>query len=130
MQKPTLLCIGMDPAAVTRLSFPAMGMGVALQTVPREKWGQTLGALCGLDAPKPSCPPEHVGEGMLVMAFFGGALMDRWLKEMRACGVSAPLKAVLTPHNRFWTCGRLYLELSREAAYFRARDRAAEDARP
>lgn len=130
MEKPTLLCIGMAPAAVMRLSFSALGMGISLRSVPPAQWGCTLGALCGLDAPEPACPAENMGEGMLVMAFFDDALMDRWLAEMRRMGVAAPLKAVLTPHNRAWTCGRLYRELSRENAYFRARSEKKGNAGP
>ena len=73
-------------------------------------------ALCGLDAPAPHPEKDRVQEALMVMAFFDRGLMDQLLKELRANGQTVRLKAVLTPHNRRWTCGALCRHLSLEAA--------------
>ena len=114
--RPLLLCIGMTPERLMRLSFLAMQLGVELRTAGEDQWGQTLAALCGLEPPRDRAPKVRVGEEMLVMAFFEDALINRLLAALRQSGM-APirLKAVLTAHNRAWNCGRLYTELSQEA---------------
>lgn len=52
---------------------------------------------------------------MLVMAFFPDELLDVLFLAMRKNGLSMPpLRAILTPTNRAWHCGRLYAELRQE----------------
>lgn len=115
-KKPLLLCLHMDPTRVMRLSFLAPSLGIQVRAVPDDQWGQPLGALCGLDAPRSHPAPARVGEEMLVMAFFPDALMDRLLPLLRKELGGVRLKAVLTAHNRPWTAGMLYTALAREAA--------------
>ncbi len=125
--QPLLLCIHMEKSRVTRLSFLAMGMGIAVRDVPDSDLGQPLGALCGLEPRTPHAPAVQVPEEMLVMAHFPDALMDRWLLSLRQSGLPpVRLKAVLTPHNRAWHCGRLYVLISQEAAFLANR----KDAKP
>ncbi len=112
---PLLLCIGMDENQLMRIAFIASGLGIRVKAVTPAEWGQTIGALCGLDTPAVSPAKVRVQEAMLVMAFFNSALMDQLLRELRANGQTVRLKAVLTPHNRRWTCGALCRHLSLEA---------------
>ena len=114
--QPLLLCIGIEQTQLMRISFAAMAMGVRVKPVKEAEWGQTVAALCGLEPEKPRPPKEQVGAPVLMMAFFNDALVDRLLKSLRDGGQSVRLKAVLTPYNRQWTCGRLYRQLSQEAA--------------
>lgn len=114
--QPLLLCIGMDQNKLMRISFIAAGLGIRVKVVAPEDWGQPLGALCGLDAPASGPAMDRVQEAMLVMAFFNSALMDQLLGELRTNGQTVRLKAVLTSHNRNWTCGTLCRHLSLEAA--------------
>lgn len=113
---PLLLCIGMDENQLMRIAFIASGLGIRVKAVTPAEWGQTIGALCGLDTPAPGPAKDRVQEPMLVMAFFDSALMDQLLRELRTNGQTVRLKAVLTPHNRRWTCGALCRHLSLEAA--------------
>lgn len=118
MMNPQLLCIHMDSGRLMRVSLAALSLGIQVKEVRENQQGQTLAALCGLEKENPAPPPASVGQEMLVMAFFPDGLLDQLLKSLRAGGLTVGLKAVLTPYNRMWNCGRLYEELSREAAAF------------
>ena len=120
--KPLLLCIHMEKERALRLSFLAMSLGVRVKLVSEAQQGQRLAALCGLEEEAPAPPAAAVGQEMLVLAFFEDAQIDRLLAALRGSGLGpVALKAVLTEHNRAWDCGRLYRELSMEAAAFAAR---------
>lgn len=114
--QPMLLCIGMEQNQLMRISFAASALGIRITAVQETEWGQTIGALCGLDSRKITPTKERVTEPMLVMAFFDSALMDRLLRSLREGKVIVRLKAVLTPYNRYWTCGQLFQHLCQEAA--------------
>ena len=114
--QPLLLCIGMEPAQQMRVSFAAMALGIRVKAVSQAEWGQTLGALCGLDPEKPPAVGTRVIAPMIVMAFFDAGLVDKLLKSLRDGRQTVRLKAVLTPYNRQWTCGQLFEHLNLEAA--------------
>ena len=114
--QPTLLCMGMDPNQLMRVYFDAAALGVRVKAVGESDWGQTVGALCGLEPMNPSPQKASVDEAMIVMAFFDDALTDSMLRTLRESGQGVRLKAVLTPTNRHWTCSQLYRQLSQEAA--------------
>ena len=116
--EPLALCVGMEKAKQVRIGMLAAGMGVRLAEVLPCRQGLTLGVLCGVD---PDCGrdrPGHVPGEMLVMAHFPPGLDDRFLRALRDSGCAVPLKAFLTPYNRFWPCDKLYRELQLEAAAF------------
>ena len=75
--QPTLLCMGMNPNQLMRVSFGAAALGVRVKAVGESDWGQTVGALCGLEPMNPSPQKASVDEAMIVMAFFDDALTDR-----------------------------------------------------
>lgn len=119
--RPLLLCIHTEKERALRLSFLAMSLGIRVRLVKEEELGQSLAALCGLEEGG-AAAPAPVGEEMLVMAFFPDGLLDRFLAALRHSGLGpVRLKAVLTEHNRAWTCAQLYSQLSAEAAAFAAR---------
>ena len=115
---PLMLCIHMDKERLLRLSFAAMSLGVRVKAVAPEQEGQTLAALCGLEAPADSAPAARVEEEMLVFAFLPDALLERLLPALRSGMPPVRLKAVLTPDNSRWTCARLCRELRGEAEAF------------
>ena len=120
--EPLLLCVHMEPGKLLRLSMLAMSLGIRVKEVKQDQEGQTLAALCGLEPMKKRLPDAPVGDEMMVMAFFPDALLDRLFLTMRQSGLAMPaLRAVLTPTNRNWNCGRLYKELSRERLALNAR---------
>ena len=126
--QPLALCVHMEKSRVMRLSFLAMPLGIVLREVPESDWGQPIAALCGLEPRKSRAPAVQVPGEMMVMAHFPDALMDRWLLAIRQSGLAAVrLKAVLTPFNRGWHCGRLYAMLSQEAAAFAAAKEAGHE---
>ena len=115
---PLLLCVHMESAKLMRVSFAAMALGIQVKEVRKDQWGQTVGALCGLDQENPKAPTGTIKEEMLIMAFFPNNLMDAFLKELRSSGCAVRLKAVLTSHNRAWPLSFLYQQLLAEAASF------------
>ena len=116
--QPLLLCIGMNQNELMRVSFAAMALGIRVKAVQENEWGQTVGALCGLEPENAHPAKDRVNGQMIVMAFFDSALVDRLLKSLRDSRQSVKLKAILTPTNQRWTCGQLCRQLSQEAAQF------------
>ena len=116
--QPMILCLGMDEGKMMRLSFLASSLGIAFKTPPADGAGWTLGMLCGLDPAAGRAEMAAIPGEMLVMANLTDGQMDRLLRTLRESGCSVPLKAVLTPYNRFWTPRQLYRELMKEAASF------------
>ena len=112
---PLMLCIHMNKERALRLSFAAMAQGVRVKIVPEDQEGQPLSALCGLEAPAAHPSALRAGEEMLVFAFLPDDLLERLLPALRRDMPPVRLKAVLTPHNRRWTCGALCRHLSLEA---------------
>lgn len=52
---------------------------------------------------------------MLIFSGMDSAAVDRFLAEYRKDGIEpVSLKAVITPHNIFWTAEKVYRELERE----------------
>ena len=120
--EPLMLCIAMDAGKLMRLSFLASALGIRLIAVDASQGGQTLGVLCGLDQKAEHAKPERIDAEMMVMAFFPEGLMERLLQSMRENGIApVRLKAVLTPHNRAWTCRKLCRELLAEDAVIRGK---------
>lgn len=112
---PLMLCVHMSRERMLRLSFAAMAQGVRVKAVPPEQEGQRLAALCGLEEPAAHPLRDPAGEEMLVFAFLEDAQLDRLLNALREGMEPVRLKAVLTPFNKEWSCGRLYRQLREEA---------------
>ena len=73
MKSPMLLCFNMSPEKAAKLRLICMRFSIRFQPVPREDWGKTLSALCGLeDAAPEAATPEAFSEEMMVMALFPG----------------------------------------------------------
>lgn len=116
---PLMLIIHMEKERAMRLSFVAMANGVRAKIVPDSDCGQTLGMLCGLDAPKSAKLSAPVTEEMLVFAAFPDDVLNNLLVGIRQSGLApVRLKAVLTPSNRAWPLAMLQAELKNEAAAF------------
>ncbi len=119
-----------DELAMRRILTP---MKVRVISVPKEKFGQTLGELAGGKRAEPSAEgaveeitAATLPEGsLLVMCDFTEKQMNRLLFELRKQKVSVTFKAVLTPTNRNWTVQQMYREMERERAMYAARSEAA-----
>lgn len=118
--QPLLLLIHMEESRALRFTFAAMAQGVQVKSVSAAQTGETLAALCGLEAVK-NAPPAPVTEEMMVFAFFPDAKLSSLLAALRQTGLApVRLRAALTPHNRVWNCAHLQKELVCEAAAFYA----------
>lgn len=95
--------------------------GLTLIPVIPAQAGLTISRLCG--GPGPAEAPETPADfpAALIMNGLDRARLDSFLKELRAGGVSIPLKAMVTPTNQSWTLAALLAELVREREAFAAR---------
>ncbi len=120
--KPLLLCAGMEPGRLMRVSLIAGSLGITVREAKEDQWGQRLEALCGLKEDRLSGGKAQTGGEMAVMAFFPDKLIDALFDSLRKNSLERPrLMAVLTPTNRTWTLERLYRELQKEYAALNAR---------
>lgn len=105
-------CEGIAP--LLQMTFASCGAAVEL--VPEEAQGLTLGALAEAETLPRAAKGERVGEPMLVFCGVADARMDGLLAAMQRTGLRIPYKAVLTAKNRAWKPARLLAELRRERA--------------
>lgn len=96
--------------------------GIGLISVPGRSYGQKLGFLAGITGFKRENTAYPGGEFLEEMLVFSGVTsekMDEFLaayKEMKLEPIDR--KAVVTPHNIFWTPEQLYRELEKEYQSF------------
>lgn len=110
MKKILLFGFG-DPPSILAAAAAAKPFGAELVPVPMDSYGQTLASLAE-KGPLPGETGVPLGERMMVLCGLDGEL-EALLPALSAAGAGC-LKAVLTPHNRNWTAGRLLRELRRE----------------
>lgn len=84
MKSPVLLCFNMSPEKAAKLRLICMRFSIRFQPVPREDWGKTLSALCGLeDAAPEAATPEAFSEEMVVMALFPAGMAQQFLLALK-----------------------------------------------
>lgn len=97
-------------------------LGIRLTAVPMKDYAQKLGYLAGVKG----FPREKAIYGgipfpaeMLVFSGMDSSQVDAFLAEYKKTGLPAiGLKAVITPHNVFWTADELFRELMKEHLSF------------
>ena len=93
-------------------------MGLQAVTVERRQYNESLGALAGIQGFSSSGKGYTGTDFPMEMMVFSGIPsdeLDTLLAAYRREGIPpVPLKAILTPHNLFWTAGKLYEELMKE----------------
>ena len=116
-QPERVLAFGIDEAAQPRLSAVLRRLAMEERRVLADETGQDVGYLAGLpgfakkEAPGGFAPP---GGGVLCLCGLSSTRMDLLLRALRENGISAPIKAVVTPVNQHWSFRRLVEELVRE----------------
>ena len=118
MSDPCILYFNPIPLSdLSRLRAAADSRGAELRPVTAGQLGQSIGFLAGL----PDCPERSGGGGgpaptepVMIFCAFPPDQLDAALDALRAQGLSAPLKAVLTQTNRTWSFARLAGELQAE----------------
>ena len=113
--QPVLLGVGLEKGKELRLSLIAMSLGIRFRPVRESEYGLPLGELAGDPVPAGKQQNMSVDGEMIVMAHMTDKQTDALLHAIRTSGMQPiHLKAVLTPTNRSWSCGRLYQELKKE----------------
>lgn len=89
-----------------------------VEIIPENAAGRQLGSLAGIyqfcDGNADETPAEAVRGSCVIFSGFASNQLDKALAALRSCGISAPLKAALTPHNAELTLAQLIAELKRE----------------
>lgn len=97
----------------------AQQLGIPARTIGTDELGLSVGAIAGIigstKAGKPYAGAAPNVEFMLVSGL-SNAQLDGLLATLREAGASVPLKAQVTPHNRFWPVHLLISEVAREHA--------------
>ena len=95
---------------------------IQIKEISRKDYNQKLGALAGIQGfakekaiyNGPDFPLE-----MIVFSGIDSAQIDTFLADYKQTGAQpVPLKAIITPHNIFWTVEALFKELWKEHLHF------------
>ena len=116
MQIPRIYFYNLSDAQKNGLHAVCQKLKILPVPVSSTHYNQPLGALVGLEQlqPLPDCT-EQLPAPMLLMVAFSQELLDRFLNQMRADGVTPiAYKAVLTPHNLHWSSLMLFQQLQQE----------------
>lgn len=96
--------------------------GIQVKEISRINYGQKLGTLAGIQGFHKDKTVYSGSDFPLEMMVFSGidsVQMDNFLADYRQTGAPViPLKAVITPHNVFWTAEALFHELQKEYLRF------------
>ena len=116
MKQAVILCYNLKPEKAQKIRLAAMRLKIRVRPVTRAEYGQTLSALCGMEA---LADAAYDGAGfedeMLVMANFPAGMMNTFLGLFRRMGITpVALKAMLTPTNAQWDSEKLHTEIASE----------------
>ena len=116
MKPPVLVCFNLHGDRANHIRLLAMRFTIRVRLVKPEEHGQTLAALCGLEAPEDAPPATApVTEEMLVLGNFTPELINAFLGGFRQAKIPpVELKAVLTDTNARWNAATLCAQLSEE----------------
>lgn len=113
-----ILMFGLDKDKEKTVRTVCSRIGAVPVTVERRDYSQKLGTLAGVQGfsrdktvySGPDFPAE-----MLVFSGMNSTQVDVFLAEYKKTGVpTVGLKAIVTPHNVFWTAEALFKELLKE----------------
>ena len=120
---PLVLCFALSPKQSSALRVLCVRFGMQYAAVKEERYGETIGMLCGLD-PAEQVPEDSgtLNEPMLVFANMKTEQVSAFLGEARRAKFPRPsLMAMLTETNRQWTPVQLQRQLSEERAAMQTR---------
>ena len=121
MNNMQILLFHVEPLKAAHIERLCINLGIRTSRIKQEDYSQKLAYLAGI----PGFPRENIDytgpefpSEMMVFANMAD-MLDSFLSEYRKAGIpSIGLKAVITPHNIFWTAEDLYNELFKEHQYF------------
>ncbi len=120
MREATVLMYNLDAERAVAIGGLAQSLGINARTVDPGEYGETLGALCGLEAPRGrAAAGAPFTEELLLLAFLSQEQFHAFLDGFRQRGIrGVPLKAMLTPTNTGWDSYKLHFDLSAEYEEF------------
>ncbi|MGM9624462.1 MAG: DUF3783 domain-containing protein [Eubacteriales bacterium] len=120
---PLILCFALNPKQSSALRVLCVKFGIQYVSVKEERYGETIGMLCGLDpAGQTEGESGSLNEPMLVFANMKTEQVSAFLGEARRAKFPRPsLMAMLTETNRQWTPLQLQRQLSDERTAMQAR---------
>lgn len=116
--KPTILLFRVSPDKTKKIEALCRSMKVRTVKVNRTSYAQQLGYLAGITGFNRR-PAVYTGEEfpseMLVFSGMDSDALDTFLAKYKEAFIP-PIgkKAILTPHNIFWTAEELFMELLKE----------------
>lgn len=118
----TILTFGLEKEKLRAVRETAQKNGIQIKEISRKDYGQKLGTLAGIEGFSREKNTYEGPELPLEMMIFSGidsAKMHAFLDDYKQTGAQPiPLKAIITPHNIFWTAETLFRELKKEYLHF------------
>ena len=118
----TILTFGLGKETLRAVRETAQKTGIQVKEISRKDYNQKLGALAGIQGFSKENTTYKGPELPLEMMIFSGvdsAKMHAFLDDYKQTGAQpVPLKAIITPHNIFWTVETLFNELKKEYLHF------------
>ncbi|WP_161472903.1 DUF3783 domain-containing protein [Acutalibacter muris] len=121
MNNMQILLFHVEPLKAAHIESLCKNLGIRTSQIKHEDYSQKLAYLAGIPGfPRENTDytgPEFPSE-MMVFANMAD-MLDRFLSEYKKAGIPPiGLKAVVTPHNIFWSAVDLYEELFKEHQAF------------
>lgn len=114
----TILTFGLGKEKLRAVQETALKNDIQVKEISRKDYNQKLGTLAGIQGfPKENALYKGSELSLEMMIFSGidSAKMHTFLADYKQTGVQpVPLKAIITPHNIFWTVETLFNELKKE----------------
>ena len=116
-----VLLFRVEPVKAAQIESLCKNLGICTSKVKLSDYSQKLAHLAGI----PGFPREDIDytgpefpSEMMVFSNMADRL-DQFLNEYKNAGISPiGLKAIITPHNIFWSAEDLYKELFKEHQFF------------
>lgn len=123
MNAPLVLTYNLAGDRASQLHLICLKLRLRVRAVSEDTYAEPLAALAGFEPLKGlNTAEETFHDEMLLFVNFDGAMLNRFLAEIRATRMPGiALKAVLTPTNMHWNSIQLHSELYREHEAMRAR---------
>ena len=123
VNKAKILLFNIETTKTKQIESICRNLHIQTVKVRPSSYGQTLGYLAGISGfnrrNAPYNGPEFPSE-MLVFCGMDSDLVDAFLDAYKKASIPPiGLKAIVTPHNIFWTAESLYKELLKEHTTFR-----------
>lgn len=117
-----ILTFGLDKEKLRAVRGAAQKNGIQIKEISRKDYSQKLGVLAGIQGFSKEKAIYNGPDFPLEMMIFSGidsAQMDTFLADYKKTDTpSVPLKAIITPHNIFWSADKLFQKLWKEHLRF------------